>query len=82
LNRSLGGQNPIAGFVGVEVVRDEMEGRIDSAGDGSREPAADPAGDDDRADHAPSGGENQQRTSNRRQVTADNHASASHGSSE
>ena len=33
LNRSLGGQNPIARLVGIEVVGDEMEGRIDGDGD-------------------------------------------------
>ena len=79
LNRSLGGQNPIARFVGVEVVGDEMEGRIDGDGDSSGKPAADPAWDDDRADHAPSGGDDQECTNRRRQVTADNHVSASHG---
>ena len=60
------------------MVGDEMEGRIDGDGDRPRKPAADPAGDDHRADHAPSGGENQERTNRRRQVTADNHASVSH----
>ena len=81
LNRSLGGQNPIAKFVGVEMVGDEMEDCVDRDGDGSGKPAADAAGDDDGADHTPSGGENQERTSHRRQVTAENHASASHGRS-
>ena len=78
LDRGLGGQNPIARFVGIEMVGDEMEGRVDGDGDSPGEPATDPAWDDERADHTPSGHDDQERTNHRRQVTTDNHGSASH----
>ena len=79
LDRGLGGQNSIAGFVGIETVGDEVEGCVDSDGNSADEPAADPPGDDDGADHTPACDDNQERTNRRRQVTAHSHASGSHG---
>ena len=79
LDRRLGGQHPIARLVGIETVGDEMESSFDTDGDSSAEPAADPPGDDDGADHTPACDDDQERADRRCQVTAHNHASASHG---
>ena len=76
----LGGQNPVAGLVGVESVGDGMERDIDDDADSPGEPATDPPGNDDRADHAPTGHHDQKDTNRRSNVTADDHGLASHES--
>ena len=57
----------------VDYLTSLVEGRIDGDRHGSSQPAADAARHDDRADHTPSGGEDQERTYNRRQITAECH---------